>query len=210
MSGNAAKEISEMLASSISKVESIANETKTKVNVLIMDGSEKVKMGTKVAEECGVVLAEIVENVSSVSTMASEISNANLEQSKGVQEITKAMGQLDQVTQTNSATSEEAASAAEELSAQADSLQNQVLTLVAVINGTNAKVSTSTLKTQNKENLNKKAPTNTSKTTNVIHMTKSNKKSSFSNKAATATAPTMKKASGGDVPSHEHPGFEEV
>ena len=167
-------------------------------------------MGTKVAEECGVVLAEIVENVSSVSTMASEISNASLEQSKGVQEITKAMGQLDQVTQTNSATSEEAASAAEELSAQADSLQNQVLTLVAVINGTNAKVSTSGLNNHNKETPNKKAPVNTSKATNVIHMTKSSKKSSFAAKAVVKTAPPMKKVSSGDVPSHEHPGFEEV
>nr|BDT27163.1 methyl-accepting chemotaxis protein [Bacteriovorax sp. HI3] len=215
MSGNAAKEISEMLASSINKVESIANETKTKVDILITDGAEKVRMGTKVAEECGEVLADIVTNVSSVSTMASEISNASLEQSKGIQEITKAMGQLDQVTQTNSATSEEAASAAEELSAQADSLKNQVLTLVAVINGSNAPVHTTVDKKPNAPKQAAKAPVNTSTTTNVIHMKKPAPKKAAAKVATTAApAPAMKKAANGGtkdgVPSYDHPGFEEV
>ncbi|QDK42932.1 hypothetical protein DOM21_16030 [Bacteriovorax stolpii] len=215
MSGNAAKEISEMLASSIHKVESIANETKTKVDVLITDGAEKVRMGTKVAEECGEVLADIVTNVSSVSTMASEISNASMEQSKGIQEITKAMGQLDQVTQTNSATSEEAASAAEELSAQADSLKNQVLTLVAVINGSNAPVHTTVDKKPNAPKHAAKAPVNTSTTTNVIHMKKpAPKKAAAKVATTTAPAPAMKKAANGGtkdgVPSYDHPGFEEV
>ena len=216
MSGNAAKEISEMLASSINKVESIAHETKSKVDVLITDGAEKVRQGTKVAEECGEVLAEIVGNVSSVSTMASEISNASLEQSKGIQEITKAMGQLDQVTQTNSATSEEAASAAEELSAQADSLKNQVLTLVAVINGTSAPVNTTSFdKKPNQPTQTKKAPVNTSASTNVIHMKKPATPAAKKPAAkVTASAPAMKKASGSGIkdglPSYDHPGFEEV
>ena len=213
MSGNAAKEISEMLASSIQKVESIANETKTKVDILITDGAEKVRMGTKVAEECGEVLAEIVKNVSSVSTMASEISNASLEQSKGIQEITKAMGQLDQVTQTNSATSEEAASAAEELSAQADSLKNQVLTLVSVINGTSAPVNTGFDKKPDEPKHTTKAPVNTSSSANVIHMKKPAPKKAAVKVAATA-APAMKKAANSGtkdgVPSYDHPGFEEV
>ncbi len=205
MSGNAAKEISDMLASSVHKVEGIVNETKSKVEVLITEGREKVRIGTKVAEECGEVLAEIVTNVAGVTTMASEISNASMEQSKGIQEITKAMGQLDQVTQTNSATSEEAASAAEELSAQADSLKNQVLTLVAVINGTAAPVT--------QASVNKQPPAaKHNNTNNVIAMKKPAAKKAAP--VAAKAAPAMKKAAGGNggsnLPSYDHPGFEEV
>lgn len=139
MSGNAAKEITSMLDESILKVESIVSDTKQKVEHLILDGKHKVESGTRIAKECGVVLEEIVKNVSSVTQMANEISTACQEQAQGVQEITKAMNQLDQVTQTNAATSEEAASSAEELSAQADSLRAVVGTLVVTIKGGEAK-----------------------------------------------------------------------
>lgn len=220
MSGNAAKEISEMLASSVHKVESIVNETRSKVDVLISDGKEKVRMGTKVAEECGEVLAEIVTNVSSVSTMASEISNASLEQSKGIQEITKAMGQLDQVTQTNSATSEEAASAAEELSAQADSLKNQVLTLVAVINGSNVQAPTKKIEKRPSAPVVAKKPSTVVASApapaNVLPMKKATppQKKNVEKKTSSAPVIPVKKAVGGGakdgVPSYDHPGFEEV
>jgi methyl-accepting chemotaxis protein len=124
MSGNAAKEISTMLDGSMQKVETIVNETKG-----------KVETGTKIAQQCGEVLGDIVTNVSTVNQMVGEISTACQEQSQGVQEITKAMSQLDQVTQENASTSEEAASAAEELAAQADSLRGVVRMLVQTIKG---------------------------------------------------------------------------
>lgn len=135
MSGNAAKEISDMLTASVSKVESIVEDTKTKVDHLMSVGKSKVEAGSKIAQECGAVLAEIVSNVSSVTSMASEISNASSEQSKGIIEINKAMGQLDQVTQSNTLTSQQSANSAEQLSIQANSLKAQVATLVKVING---------------------------------------------------------------------------
>lgn len=135
MSGNAAKEISDMLTASVSKVETIVEDTKTKVDHLMSVGKSKVDAGTKIAQECGEVLAEIVSNVSSVTSMASEISNASSEQSKGIIEINKAMGQLDQVTQSNTLTSQQSANSAEQLAIQANSLKAQVATLVKVING---------------------------------------------------------------------------
>ncbi len=137
MSGNAAEEISAMLNGSIQKVEGIVNETKQKVGQLILDGKSKVEIGSNIAKQCGVVLNEIVENVSDVTQMANEISTACQEQAMGVQEITKAMNQLDQVTQTNASTSEEAASAAEELSSQSESLRSTVGVLVQEIKGSN-------------------------------------------------------------------------
>jgi methyl-accepting chemotaxis protein len=124
LSGNAAREISEMLATSIKKVD-----------VLVATAKEKVKVGTHVAEQCGVVLEEIVTSVGTLTQMAQEISSASQEQAQGVGEVSKAMSQLDQVTQENAATSEEAASAAEELSAQAESLKGVVQVLIQAIKG---------------------------------------------------------------------------
>lgn len=135
MSGNAAKEISAMLEGSIQKVEGIVNDTKASVERLVSQGKEKVEAGTRIAHECGQVLEEIVQNISSVTQMAGEISTASQEQAQGIGEITKAMAQLDQVTQQNSASSEEAASAAEELSAQAEVLKEGVRVLIETIRG---------------------------------------------------------------------------
>lgn len=208
MSGNAAKEISEMLASSVHKVEAIVQETKSKVDVLIADGKEKVSAGTKVAEECGEVLAEIVINVTSVATMASEISNASFEQSKGIQEITKAMGQLDQVTQTNAATSEEAASAAEELSSQASSLKSQVLLLVATINGTTPPTGDVVVKSNS--NSNKPTMNKPQSTAKVMPFKSQAKKSTPAAKVSHHEAPVKKVANGNALPNYDHPGFEEV
>jgi methyl-accepting chemotaxis protein len=206
MSGNAAKEISEMLASSVHKVEAIVQETKSKVDVLISDGKEKVAAGTKVAEECGEVLAEIVINVTSVATMASEISNASFEQSKGIQEITKAMGQLDQVTQTNAATSEEAASAAEELSSQASSLKMQVLTLVAVINGTTPPTENTVVRsTPTKPTMIK-----SHSTAKVMPFTKKSAPAAKVAHTKHEAAPAKKVVGGSALPNYDHPGFEEV
>ena len=135
MSGNAAKEITTMLESSISKVEGIVRETQQKVTALVQTGKEKVASGTTLARQCSEVLNEIVQNVSLVAGISLEIAQASKEQSQGVLEINKAMSQLDSVTQQNAATSEEAASSAEELSAQTISLKGSVEELVVVING---------------------------------------------------------------------------
>lgn len=135
MSGNAAKEISDMLNNSIPKVEAIVQDTKTRVETLIEQAKEKVGSGVSVAQECSTILNEIVQNVSQVATLASEISTANEEQSLGVNEINKAIAQLDIVTQENTTASRDTATAAESLSVQAVELRNAVKQLVETIEG---------------------------------------------------------------------------
>jgi len=115
MSGNAAKEISQMLESSISKVDQIVNETKLRVERLTTMSKEKVAAGTVTARRCGEVLEEIVRSVGEVNVMVSEIATASKEQAQGVSEINKAMNQLDQVTQANAASSQDAAENAAKL-----------------------------------------------------------------------------------------------
>ncbi len=137
ISGSAAKEISDLLESSIKRVEGIVADTKTKVERLITDGKEKINHGTKVARDCKDVLEDIVANVSNVNTLMTEITTACDEQSKGVSEISAAVNELDQVTQQNAATSEQAANAAEDLSSQTVALKKVIELLVTTVKGAN-------------------------------------------------------------------------
>lgn len=94
MSGLAAEEIGALLENSI-----------TKVNQMVTDTKRNVETGSQVTHECGAVFEEVVKNVTAVSGMATEISSASQEQARGCSEITKAMNQLDQMTQQNASTS---------------------------------------------------------------------------------------------------------
>jgi methyl-accepting chemotaxis protein len=207
MSGNAANEISVLLDNSIHKVEAIVKDTKEKVEILIKEGSVKVDLGTQIAKECGEVLEEIVGSTRKVTKMTDEISTACQEQSLGVQEITRAMNQLDQVTQTNSTASEEAASAAEQLSAQALSLKSVVHLLVVTIKGGTKMATDSYVQVKKPANLNTKVNT---KMSNVIPMVV--KKAPVVTKSVIPSA-SYKKAAGMDgitVPQGNDPRFEEV
>ncbi len=144
MSGNAAKEISDMLDASISKVEGIVEDTQKKVEILIQTGKEKIEAGVTVAKQSSEVLNEIVQNVSRVSGLAQEISQATKEQAQGVAEINKAMTQLDSVTQQNASTSQGAATSAQQLSTQAQALKISVDELMKVIRGNPGHLKSST------------------------------------------------------------------
>lgn len=80
----------------------------------------------KKADDAGQLIQKIVPNIKKTANLVEEITMACQEQSTGADQIRKAMSVLDQVTQQNSATSEESASASEELSAQALAMQELV------------------------------------------------------------------------------------
>ena len=211
MSGNAAKEISEMLEGSIAKVENIVRDSKTQVETLVTQGKEKVSQGVVTAQQCSAVLNEIVQNVSVVTSLSQEISQATHEQAQGVGEINKAMGQLDVVTQQNSAASEQTANAAEELSAQAVALKNAVQDLIVTVKGSSGKNESST----SKNNFQAKKTTQKSPAKNNVvsfSTTKGPKKTSPPvAKPAPPTALTPERmAADGSVPSHDHAGFKDV
>ena len=135
MSGTAALEITNMLDSSIQKVETIVKNSKERVGKLVAEGKISVEKGTSVANQCGEVLKEIVVSVATVSNAVSEISTASQEQATGVHEVTKAIAQLDQVTQENSTNSANSAVAATSLSNQAATLSQLVADLVQTVDG---------------------------------------------------------------------------
>ncbi|MDE3032940.1 MAG: MCP four helix bundle domain-containing protein [Acidobacteriota bacterium] len=89
---------------------------------LIRDSVAKSQDGTKVAAHAGETIQEVVANVQRVTGLVGEIAGATQEQSTGLNEINKAVVQMDEVTQQNAALVEEAAAAAESLDAQAHTL----------------------------------------------------------------------------------------
>lgn len=80
---------------------------------LIQDSVRRVKLGSELAGESGVMLQEIIGNVKKVSDLISDIAAATEEQTSGIEEINKAIAELDDITQQNAALAEETASAAE-------------------------------------------------------------------------------------------------
>jgi len=80
----------------------------------------------KVAERSGKLLGELVPAIKKTAELVQEVAAASREQSSGVNQINKAMGQVDQVTQRNASSAEELTSTAEELSSQAAALQQLI------------------------------------------------------------------------------------
>ncbi|MGE9744476.1 methyl-accepting chemotaxis protein [Bdellovibrio bacteriovorus] len=105
------------------------------INVLIKDSVEKVDRGSQIADRSGEVLQTIVTSVKKVADLNNEIAAASSEQTTGIQQISKAMNQLDQGAQANAASSEEIAASSEEISAQAQQMQGMVVSLNEVIQG---------------------------------------------------------------------------
>lgn len=205
MSGNAAKEISDILSGSIVNVESIVEDTKRKVAILIDQGKLKVESGTVVAQRCATLLGEIVDNVSRVSSLASEISQANREQSLGVGEINSAVVQLDTVTQQNASTSEETAESARLLSSQAASLKTAVDQLLATIHG-EGKMSEEKFLTAT-EGHGKKPAAAVPAAAKVIPIASAKK----SHAAPVSTTPKLKRAAGDPmIPAHDDKRFSDV
>ncbi|BBB70135.1 methyl-accepting chemotaxis protein [Undibacterium sp. YM2] len=101
---------------------SAAKEIKTLIN----DSVEKVDLGTRLVDEAGITMKEVVDSVKRVSDIISEITAAGAEQSSGIDQINTAIIQMDQVTQQNAALVEEAAAAAGALQEQAANLSRVV------------------------------------------------------------------------------------
>ena len=93
---------------------------------LISESVENVESGSKLVDEAGRTMQEIVQAVKRVTDLMSEISAASSEQSQGIDQVNQTVTGLDEMTQQNAALVEQAAAAAESLQEQADSLSQAV------------------------------------------------------------------------------------
>ncbi|MGH8808262.1 MAG: methyl-accepting chemotaxis protein [Noviherbaspirillum sp.] len=93
---------------------------------LITDSVEKVDAGSKLVDQAGATMQDIVDSVRRVTGIIGEITAASREQTAGAEQINKAISQMDQATQQNAALVEQAAAASEALQGQAGRLAQAV------------------------------------------------------------------------------------
>lgn len=96
------------------------------IKALIGDSVEKVDAGSKLADQAGSTMQEVVSGVERVSRIIAEIAYASREQTTGIEQVNQAIGQMDEATQQNAALVEEAAAAAQSLREQAAKLAEVV------------------------------------------------------------------------------------
>jgi methyl-accepting chemotaxis protein len=96
------------------------------IKALIVDSVAKVEEGSKLVDESGHTLEEIVTSVKKVTDIVAEIAAASREQSSGIEQVNKAVMQMDQTTQQNAALVEEAAAASQAIVEQAVTLSGMI------------------------------------------------------------------------------------
>lgn len=103
-SANAAKETTEMIESSIQRVE----------------------IGTRIAHETAASLNRIVDGVTKAADLVGDIAIASNDQASGISQVNQGLNQIAMVTQTNTATAQQSAATSEELASQAEMLKENV------------------------------------------------------------------------------------
>ncbi|MCC8404211.1 methyl-accepting chemotaxis protein [Paraburkholderia sp. MMS20-SJTN17] len=112
-----------------SEVRSLAQRSAAaakEIKGLIEASTTRVEQGAQLVERSGSTMNDIVGAIARVSSIMGEIAAAALEQSTGIDQVNRAVGQMDEVTQQNAALVEQAAAAASSLEDQARRLSAAV------------------------------------------------------------------------------------
>jgi methyl-accepting chemotaxis protein len=110
-----------------SEVRSLAGRSATaakEIKSLIRDSVHKVQDGSLLVAQSGQTLEEIVTSVKKVSDIIAEIASGSLQQAAGIEEVNKAVMQLDEMTQQNAALVEEATAASGSIADQSQALSD--------------------------------------------------------------------------------------
>jgi len=93
---------------------------------LIVASTVEVDAGSRIVQEAGITMNEVLASAEKVTAIMARISTANAEQSTGIEHVNRSIGEMDQVTQQNAALVEEASAAAQAMQEQADQLARAV------------------------------------------------------------------------------------
>ncbi|KAB8037837.1 hypothetical protein GCL60_11725 [Silvanigrella paludirubra] len=221
MSGNASKEISSMLESSINRVKTIIDQTKNNVENILTKSKETMKNGEAISNECASIFEQIFINSEEVNHLVYEIANSAQEQAKGVTEINHAMQELDNVTHQNSNIAQKTSKTAADLLRQSYEIEQMASHLVKIIVGNESNISQLKASSGNNNdkgnynppvNKNKDYDTNSKRQSFNMKSTKSPtidsniKKDSLHNKENSQP----KAVTSEEVPSYNDPRFEDL
>ena len=115
-----------VVASEVRSLAQRSSQAAKDIKDLITNSNGQVKDGVELVNKAGESLTEIVESIKKVAAVVSDIANASIEQATGIEQINKALTQMDEVTQQNSALVEENAATAKTLEHQAKAMDEQV------------------------------------------------------------------------------------
>ncbi len=103
-----------------------SQQAASETTALIQMSTNSVSEGSSIANETSQALIDIVEQIENISSIINKTETSAKKQQKSIIEVTEGIEKISRVTQRNSATSEQSAAAAEELSTQADNFYNSI------------------------------------------------------------------------------------
>ncbi len=104
---------------------------------LIEDTVRRIKAGDELVGRTNTAFAELAQNSRKVAELVGEIAAASSEQSQGIDQVNRAVADMDKVVQQNAATAEESAASSEQMNGQAQRLHQFVGELVALMGSRN-------------------------------------------------------------------------
>ena len=117
-----------VVASEVRSLAQRSAQAAREIKVLIGTSTDKVEGGTRLVQDAGVAMSEIVSGVQRVTDIIGEIGAATTEQSSGINQVNKAVAEIERMTQQHAALVEESAAAAASMSEQAGRLAEAVST----------------------------------------------------------------------------------
>jgi methyl-accepting chemotaxis protein len=115
-----------VVASEVRSLAQRSSQAAKDIKDLITNSSSQVQEGVGLVNQAGSSLTGILASIQQVADIVAEIASASKEQSTGIDQINKALTQMDEVTQQNSALVEENAASAKTLEQQSDTMNEKV------------------------------------------------------------------------------------
>jgi methyl-accepting chemotaxis protein len=115
-----------VVASEVRSLAQRSAQAAREIKVLIGTSTDKVEGGTRLVQDAGTAMQEIVSGVNRVTDVIGEISAAATEQAGGIHQVNQAVTEIERMTQQNAALVEQSAAAAASMSDQAGRLAQSV------------------------------------------------------------------------------------
>jgi methyl-accepting chemotaxis protein len=124
-----------VVADEVRNLAMMAAEAARNTTDLIEGSVKKIRFGSEIVERTNSAFDKLTGGAHKVAELVGEISEASREQTLGIEQVNKAVAEMDGLTQQNAARAEESASASEEMNAQAEQMKAFVESLMVIISG---------------------------------------------------------------------------